>query len=135
MFNQIRLPHTADDLFFLVKQKGNTDESAFLSTYAQLLVLGATYGFEKRKFDVNVKPTDQIEPIKSEYFGRSIVLLQTICLAEEANHAVLADPERMVEILQGYASGGFREIKRISDEVPRGWAQIERWMQEMKIED
>ncbi len=134
MFNQLKLPHTAEDLFFLVKRGGNTDESAFLSTYAQLFVLGATYGFEKKKFDANVTSTDQIEPIKTAFFGHSIVLLQTICLAEDKTHEVLAQPDRMVEILQGYASGGFREIKRISEEVPRGWAQIERWMQELQVE-
>lgn len=134
MFTQIKLPQTAEDLFFLVKRGGNSDESAFLSTYAQLFVLGATYGFEKKKYDATVIPTDQIEPVKAGFFGPSVVLLQTICLAEDRSHTVLAQPERMVEILQGYASGGFREIKRVSEEVPRGWAQIQRWMQELKIE-
>lgn len=135
MFNQIKLPQTAEDLFFLVKKSTDKDDSAFISTYAQLFVLGATYGFEKKKYDAKVVPTDKIEPVRSNFFGQSVVLLQTICLAEERSHEVLADPDRMIEILQGYASGGFREIKRISEEVPRGWAQIERWIQELGIDE
>ena len=130
MFNQIRLPKTAEDLFFLTKSSSNKDESAFL-TYAQLFVIAATYGFEHKKYDSKVTPTEKIEPVKASFFGDEIVLLQTICLAETKSHEVLAEADKMVEILQGYASGGFREMKRMSDEVPRGWAQIELWIKEL----
>jgi hypothetical protein len=135
MFNQIKLPKTAEGLFFLVKRSPEKDESAFLDSYAQLFILGAAYGFEKKKFDVQVTPTSKIEPIKATFFGESKVLLKAICLAEDESHEVLANSERMIEILMGYASGGFREIKRLSDELPRGWAQVELWLQELQVGD
>jgi hypothetical protein len=111
--SSVRIPLTAESLLPFCRPFSGRRENACFSTYADLVIFAAGYGYSHLQGTVAPACRDFIEgrqphPIDYGVFrNSSYPILLLLCIATTKNTAAVRDDDEVIRVLENFAAVGF----------------------------